>query len=168
MALLPRRPTWANVTFRRSLNVLEVISFIKCPWSVPARSGRGLATSPISGGTSALAESLARLFCLFQKQHTSKNLSFQLLVPLDTPLKIDALIIRDLIKTYYIPWDFKFSRRLVWCSELSSGIYCRVKWLSTDVSEVRTAPNFLRVVGGSPHLYGVSQDQHVTDNCHVH
>jgi hypothetical protein len=24
-------------------------------------------------------------------------------------------------------------------SELSSGIYCRVKWLSTDVSEVRTA-----------------------------
>jgi hypothetical protein len=25
------------------------------------------------------------------------------------------------------------------CSELSSGIYCRVKWLSTDVSEVRTA-----------------------------
>jgi hypothetical protein len=36
-------------------------------------------------------------------------------------------------------WDFKFSRRRVWCSELSSGIYCRVKWLSTDVSEVRTA-----------------------------
>jgi hypothetical protein len=36
-------------------------------------------------------------------------------------------------------WDFKFSRRLVWCSELSSGIYCRVKWLSTDISEVRTA-----------------------------
>jgi hypothetical protein len=27
----------------------------------------------------------------------------------------------------------------VWCSELSSGIYCRVKWLSTDDSEVRTA-----------------------------
>jgi hypothetical protein len=25
------------------------------------------------------------------------------------------------------------------CSELSSGVYCRVKWLSTDVSEVRTA-----------------------------
>jgi hypothetical protein len=25
------------------------------------------------------------------------------------------------------------------CSELSSGMYCRVKWLSTDVSEVRTA-----------------------------
>jgi hypothetical protein len=36
-------------------------------------------------------------------------------------------------------WDFKFSRRRVWCSELSSLIYCRVKWLSTDVSEVRTA-----------------------------
>jgi hypothetical protein len=33
----------------------------------------------------------------------------------------------------------KFSRRRVWCSELSSGLYCRVKWLSTDVSEVRTA-----------------------------
>jgi hypothetical protein len=28
---------------------------------------------------------------------------------------------------------------LLFCSELSSGIYCRVKWLSTDVSEVRTA-----------------------------
>jgi hypothetical protein len=27
----------------------------------------------------------------------------------------------------------------VLCSELSSGLYCRVKWLSTDVSEVRTA-----------------------------
>jgi hypothetical protein len=25
------------------------------------------------------------------------------------------------------------------CSELSSGLYCRIKWLSTDVSEVRTA-----------------------------
>jgi hypothetical protein len=36
-------------------------------------------------------------------------------------------------------WYFKFSRRRVWCSELSSGLYCRVKWLSTDVSEVRTA-----------------------------
>jgi hypothetical protein len=35
-------------------------------------------------------------------------------------------------------WDFKFSRRRVWCSELSSGLYCRVK-LSTDVSDVRTA-----------------------------
>jgi hypothetical protein len=36
-------------------------------------------------------------------------------------------------------WDLKFSQQLVWCSELSSGIYCHVKWLSTDVSEVRTA-----------------------------
>jgi hypothetical protein len=27
-------------------------------------------------------------------------------------------------------WDFKFSRRRVWCSELSSGLYCRVKWLN--------------------------------------
>jgi hypothetical protein len=35
--------------------------------------------------------------------------------------------------------DFKFSRRRVWCSELSSGIYCRVKLLSTDDSEVRAA-----------------------------
>jgi hypothetical protein len=42
-------------------------------------------------------------------------------------------------------WDFKFSRRRVWSSESSSGMYCRVKWLSTDVSEVRAAsiiPNF--------------------------
>jgi hypothetical protein len=36
-------------------------------------------------------------------------------------------------------WDFKFSRRSVWCSELSSGMYYRVKWLLTDISEVRTA-----------------------------
>jgi hypothetical protein len=41
---------------------------------------------------------------------------------------------------WLIVWDFKFSLRRVWCSELSSGIYCRVKWLSTDVSEVRTHP----------------------------
>jgi hypothetical protein len=39
---------------------------------------------------------------------------------------------------YQFLWDFKFSRRRVWCSQLSSGIYCRVKLLSTDVSEVRT------------------------------
>jgi uncharacterized membrane protein YkvI len=32
-----------------------------------------------------------------------------------------------------IQWDFKFSRRRVWCSELSSGLYCRVKWLSTII-----------------------------------
>jgi hypothetical protein len=32
-----------------------------------------------------------------------------------------------------------FSDPVLFCSELSSGMYCRVKWLSTDVSEVRTA-----------------------------
>jgi hypothetical protein len=36
-------------------------------------------------------------------------------------------------------WDFKFSRRRVWSSDLSSGMYCRVKKLSTDVSDVRAA-----------------------------
>jgi hypothetical protein len=41
--------------------------------------------------------------------------------------------------------DFKISRRRVWSSELSSGMYCRVKWLSTDVSEVRTA-SIIRIV----------------------
>jgi hypothetical protein len=30
-------------------------------------------------------------------------------------------------------------KQITKCSELSSGLYCRVKWLSTDVSEVRTA-----------------------------
>jgi hypothetical protein len=40
---------------------------------------------------------------------------------------------------WYCMRYFKFSRRRVWYSELSSGIYCCVKWLSTDVSEVRTA-----------------------------
>jgi hypothetical protein len=29
-------------------------------------------------------------------------------------------------KNLYV-WDFKFSRRRVWSSELSSGVYCRVK-----------------------------------------
>jgi hypothetical protein len=40
------------------------------------------------------------------------------------------------------------SERNFTCSELSSGLYCRVKWLSTDVSEVRTASiiTSLRVV----------------------
>jgi hypothetical protein len=33
-------------------------------------------------------------------------------------------------------WNWKHHHLL---SELSSGIYCRVKWLSTDVSEVHTA-----------------------------
>jgi hypothetical protein len=33
----------------------------------------------------------------------------------------DKLLIRQFL------WDFKFSRRRVWCSELSSGLYCRVK-----------------------------------------
>jgi hypothetical protein len=47
-------------------------------------------------------------------------------------------------------WDFKFSRRRVWCSELSSGIYCRVKWLSTDVS-------FIPDDGGSTHLWNVGR-----------
>jgi hypothetical protein len=40
-------------------------------------------------------------------------------------------------------WDFKFSRRRVWCTELSSGLYCRVKLLSTDGSEVRTASSLM-------------------------
>jgi hypothetical protein len=34
---------------------------------------------------------------------------------------------------------FKFNLISLWCSELSFGIYCGVKWLSSDVSEVRTA-----------------------------
>jgi hypothetical protein len=48
----------------------------------------------------------------------------------------------------YFMWDFKFSRRLVWCSELSSGIYCRVKLLSTD-----GIPDD----GGSTYLWNVGQ-----------
>jgi arylamine N-acetyltransferase len=36
-------------------------------------------------------------------------------------------------------WDFKFSRRRVWCSELSCGMYCRVKWLSLMMEAVRTS-----------------------------
>jgi hypothetical protein len=36
-------------------------------------------------------------------------------------------------KQHSVMWDFKFSRRRVWCSELSSGLYCRVEWLSTFI-----------------------------------
>jgi hypothetical protein len=35
--------------------------------------------------------------------------------------------------TYLDLWDFKFSRWRVWCSELSSGMYCHVKWRSTII-----------------------------------
>jgi hypothetical protein len=31
------------------------------------------------------------------------------------------------LKERFSVWDFKFSRQQVWCPELSSGIYCRVK-----------------------------------------
>jgi hypothetical protein len=34
--------------------------------------------------------------------------------------------------------ELKGRNALLSCSELSSGLYCRVEWLSTDVSEVRT------------------------------
>jgi hypothetical protein len=37
----------------------------------------------------------------------------------------------------YAMWDFKFSRRRVWCSELSSGLYCRVKCLSSFYTAVQ-------------------------------
>jgi hypothetical protein len=39
----------------------------------------------------------------------------------------------SLLKSTVILWDFKFSRQWVWCSELSSGIYCRVKWSSAII-----------------------------------
>jgi hypothetical protein len=39
----------------------------------------------------------------------------------------------SLLDGHFTFWDFKFSRRRVWCSELSSGLYCRVKWLSFDI-----------------------------------
>jgi hypothetical protein len=47
----------------------------------------------------------------------------------------------------------------VWCSELSSGIYCRVKWLSTDFSDVRTA-SIIRDEsddGGNTYLWNVGR-----------
>jgi len=59
-------------------------------------------------------------------------------------------------------WDFKFSRRQVWCSELSSGLYCRVKWLSTDVSEVRNASIIIPDDGGSTHLRNVGRQSFYT------
>jgi hypothetical protein len=45
---------------------------------------------------------------------------------------------------------------ILWCSELSSGIYCRVKLLSTDVSEV------LPDDGGSTHLWNVGRQSFYT------
>jgi hypothetical protein len=58
-------------------------------------------------------------------------------------------------------------------SELSSGIYCRVKWLSTDVSEVRTASIIrddhdwwwwwlIPDDGGSMHLWNVGRQSFYT------
>jgi hypothetical protein len=61
-----------------------------------------------------------------------------------------------------IMWDFKFSRRRVWCSELSSGIYCRVKLLLADVSEVRTASIIRDDDGGSAHLWNVGRQSFYT------
>jgi hypothetical protein len=48
---------------------------------------------------------------------------------------VSVLVTATLCHHHHL-WDFKFSRRRVWCSELSCGMYCRVKWLLTDVSEV--------------------------------
>jgi hypothetical protein len=63
-------------------------------------------------------------------------------------------------------WDFKFSWRRVWCSELSSGIYCRVKWLSTDVSDINPDPFVLGSLipddGGSTHLWNVGRQSFYT------
>jgi hypothetical protein len=50
----------------------------------------------------------------------------------------------------------KTDKSLSWCSKLSSGIYCRVKWLSTDVSEVCTA-SIIPDDGGSTHLWNVGR-----------
>jgi hypothetical protein len=38
---------------------------------------------------------------------------------------------------------------------LSSGIYCRVKWLSTDVSEVRTASIIRKVINIKTYLHKI-------------
>jgi hypothetical protein len=51
------------------------------------------------------------------------------------------------LQTNTFVWDFKFSRRRVWCSELSSGIYCRVKLLSSLIPDD----------GGSTHLWNVGR-----------
>jgi hypothetical protein len=55
-------------------------------------------------------------------------------------------ILTFLILWYYLyvtnsqrTWVKEGCKSIINCSELSSGLYCRVKWLSTDVSEVRTA-----------------------------
>jgi hypothetical protein len=46
-------------------------------------------------------------------------------------------------ETLWYMFRYRVDLRTNWttfkCSELSSGLYCRVNWLSTDVSEVRTA-----------------------------
>jgi hypothetical protein len=52
---------------------------------------------------------------------------------------------RERVRTWTALWDFKFSRRRVWCSELSSGIYCRVMMMeAVRTSETSVDNNFTR------------------------
>jgi hypothetical protein len=71
----------------------------------------------------------------------------------------------DIWRREQVMKDFKFSRRRVWCSELSSGMYCRVKWLSTDVSEVRTASIIIPDDGGSTFETNVTMSKQVWREC---
>jgi hypothetical protein len=50
----------------------------------------------------------------------------------------------------YIPEGSELQKHNSLCSELYSGIYCRVKLLSTDVSEVRTASIIRMIIPDEP------------------
>jgi hypothetical protein len=61
-------------------------------------------------------------------------------------MRIQVLTAANMNNSYLRRWRLqappkrrRTSNKTTRCSELSSGLYCRVKWLSTDVSEVRTA-----------------------------
>jgi hypothetical protein len=52
--------------------------------------------------------------------------------------KIESWVDCKFFQYWRVLWDFKFSRRRVWCSELSSGLYCRVRGGSVStVSDYR-------------------------------
>jgi hypothetical protein len=52
--------------------------------------------------------------------------------PLSLP-KRDPTLLGLQVNLRFSMWDFKFSRRRVLFSELYSGLYCRVEWLSTII-----------------------------------
>jgi hypothetical protein len=69
---------------------------------------------------------------------------------------IDGFVIS--FKQHHRMWDFKFSRRRVWCSELSSGLYCRVVVLM--MAAVRTSETSMHFTKTTLH--------YIPEGCHLY